>query len=277
MIIGIDIDDTITNNCEVWFDLYNKYTKCQQCEFEKSCVTRDSDDKKCDKTIILTDAYKWNFYDEYPQTVKDNLFAALEKQDMYYDNLSILDNAKNTIQELMDSGHQVIFISATFKEYQERKKSWILSNFPDLKEDDIIFTSQKHLINVDVMIDDNLDYASKFNCPFIRFKQPWNSNRPQDLYTDNVLICSNWNEIERYFISQNIILPETVDREVVYNQATMDLIEGIKNAKNNQECITILNPYIKLWQEQGILIGIARMSDFLGRFAQDVEDEINKK
>ena len=27
MIIGIDIDDTITNHCEVWFDIYNKYFK----------------------------------------------------------------------------------------------------------------------------------------------------------------------------------------------------------------------------------------------------------
>lgn len=260
MIIGIDIDDTITNHCEVWFDIYNNYYKIDN-----------------DKVIELNDAYKWNFYDEYPIETKDRLFLALQNQDRYYDNLIILDNVKNTISEIIDSGNDVVFISATNKEYQETKKQWILSNFPDLTEDSIIFTSQKHLINVDLMIDDNLDYASKFTCPFILFKRPWNTNRPSELYTDNILICSNWFEIEKYLVSQGVIAPELINKDVEYSKATMDLIEGIKNAKDNKECIDILNPYIKLWQEQGILIGISRIYDFLGRFAQDVDDEINKK
>ena len=229
-----------------------------------------------DKTILLSDAYKWDFYDEYPEDTKQRLFDALDDQDKYYDNLIVLDNVKKTIQELIDSGHQVIFISATDKKRQERKKAWMLANFPMIDEDSIIFTAQKNLINVDVMIDDNLNYASKFTCPFILFKQPWNTNRETNLYTDNTLICSNWKEIEKYFIAQEVISPEVIDKEVVYNQATMDLIEGIKNAKDNQECIDILNPYIKLWQEQGILIGIARISEFLGKFAQDVDNEIKQ-
>lgn len=260
MVIGIDIDDTITNHCETWFKIYNENYRTDN-----------------DKIILLSDAYKWDFYNEYPQETKDHLFLALQNQDMYYDNLIILENVKNTVKEVIDSGNQVVFISATNKEFQERKKSWILANFPDLAEDNIIFTAQKNLINVDLMIDDNLDYASKFSCPFILFKRPWNSNRPQNLYTDNILICSNWNEIEKFLISQGVIVPEAIDKEVVYNKATMDLIDGIKNAKSNQECIDILNPYIKLWQEQGILIGVARMSDFLGKFAQDVENEIDGK
>lgn len=260
MIIGIDIDDTITNHCEVWFKIYNENY-------------RENEDKK----LVLSDAYKWNFYDEYAPEIKERLFSALENQDMYYDNLTLLDNVKNTIQEIFESGHQIIFISATHKPFQERKKAWILSNFPELTEDNIIFTAQKNLINVDVMIDDNLDYASRFTCPFILFKRPWNTNRESSLYTDNVLICANWSEIEKYLLSQKVILPETINKEIVYSEATTKLIEGIKNAKTNQECIDILNPYIQLWQEQGILIGIAKMSDFLGKFAQDVEEDMNQK
>lgn len=258
MIIGIDIDDTITNHLEVWLDIYNEYCR---------------DDN--DPILQVSDAYKWSFYDDYSENTKNNLLKSLSYQGLYFDKIRILNNVKNTIQELIDSGNQIYFISATSKEYQDKKKEWLLNELPMIDESNIIFSEKKELFNVDIMIDDNLSYASKFKCPFILFKRPWNSNREPELYTDNILICSNWDEIESYFISQNVIVPEAIDKEVVYSKATTDLIEGIKNAKTNQECIDILNPYITMWQEQGILIGISRMSDFLGRFAEDVEKEIN--
>ena len=69
-----------------------------------------------DKTIFLSDAYKWDFYDEYPTETKEHLFLALENQDLYFERLKILDNVKKTIKELVDSENQVILISATGKE-----------------------------------------------------------------------------------------------------------------------------------------------------------------
>lgn len=259
MIIGIDIDDTITNHCETWFDLYNKYFK--------------TDD---DKIILLSDAYKWNFYDEYPEETRKHLFYALDEQDKYFEQLKLLDNVRVVIQELIDSENQIILISATNKEYQERKKQWILEQLPMLNEDNIIFTSQKALINVDLMIDDNLDYGSKFKCPFILFRRPWNIGREKELYTDNILVCSNWNEIEKYLFSQGIISPTVIDKETMFSEATTKLIEGIKSAKDNQECINILNPYIAKWQKQGILIGIAQMSNFLSRLSEDVDTDLKQ-
>lgn len=229
-----------------------------------------------DKTIILSDAYKWDFYDEYPTETKEHLFLALENQDLYFERLKILDNVKKTIKELVDSGNQVILISATGKEYQERKKEWILHELPMLTEDNIIFTQQKNLINVDIMIDDKLEDASKFNCPYILFKRPWNTARGNALYTENILICSNWYEIEKYLFGQDLIAISTIDKETVFSDATIKLIEGIKNAKDNQECIDILNPYISKWQKQGILIGIAQMSSFLGKFSEDVDKDLKE-
>ena len=49
MVIGIDIDDTITNHCETWFKIYNENYRTDN-----------------DKIILLSDAYKWNVYDQYP-------------------------------------------------------------------------------------------------------------------------------------------------------------------------------------------------------------------
>lgn len=260
MIIGIDIDDTITNHCEVWFDIYNKFYKNDKSTY-----------------LSLSDAYKWNFYDEYQDETKHNLFLALGDQIRYYENLSLLENVNTTIKEIIDSGNKVIFISATEKQYQEDKKRWLLEKIPMITENDIIFTSQKNIINVDVMIDDNLDYASKFNCPFILFKRPWNTGREQSLYTDNILICSNWYEIEKYLFSINVISPMVVDKETTFSDATLNLINGIKNSSSNEECIKILNPYISKWQKQGILIGIAQTSTFLNKLAEEVDLDIKRK
>lgn len=257
MIIGIDIDDTITNHCEVWFDIYNTHFKSDK-----------------DEQIKLSDAYKWDFYNEYDNNTKIRLFDALQEQKLYYEKLELLDDVSKVLKELIDSGNQIILISATKKEYQENKKTWILEQLPMLKEDNIIFTSQKNLINVDLMIDDNLEYGSKFKCPFILFRRPWNIGREKELYTDNILICSNWDEIEKYLFSQNIISPEVIDKETVFSDATIKLIDGIKKAKDNSECIKILNPYISKWQKQGILIGIAQMSGFLNKLAEDVDNDI---
>ena len=260
MIIGIDIDDTITNHCETWFDLYNKNHRIDD-----------------DKIILLSDAYKWNFYDEYPESTREHLFSALDNQDEYFKQLKLLDNVRIVIQEIIDSGNQIIFISATGKEHQERKKQWLLEQLPMINEDSIIFTAQKTLINVDLMIDDNLEYGSKFKCPFILFRRPWNVGREKELYTDNILICSNWNEIEKYLFSQGVISPTVIDKETVFSEATTNLIEGIKNAKDYQECINILNPYIAKWQKQGILIGIAQMSSFLSKLSEDVDADLKEK
>ena len=241
-----------------------------------SMFSTEIDDKIGDKTIILSDAYKWNFYDEYPAETKERLFSALDDQDSYYEQLKLRDNVKKTIKELVDSGNRVILISSTSKEYQERKKEWVLHELPMLTEDDVIFTQQKNLINVDLMIDDKLEDASKFKCPYILFKRPWNTARESSLYTDNILICSNWYEIEKYLFSQDLIAPSTIDKETTFSDATVKLIEGIKNAKDNQECIDILNPYISKWQKQGILIGIAQMSTFLGKLSEEVDKDIKE-
>ena len=260
MIIGIDIDDTITNHCEVWFDIYNKHFKTNE-----------------DKEIHLSDAYKWDFYNEYSASTKEHLFCALDCREEYYKNLKILDNVKKTISELLESGNQVILISATSKGFQEEKKKWILKELSMLTEDDIMFTQQKNLINVDLMIDDKLEEASNFKCPYILFRRPWNIGREQNLYTDNILICSNWYEIEKYLFSQDLIAISSVDKETVFSDATLKLIEGIKNAKDNKECVEILNPYISKWQKQGILIGIAQMSNFLGVLSEDVDKAIKEE
>ena len=260
MRIGIDIDDTMTNHCETWFEAYNKYYKFSG---------------KPDMTIY--DAYKWDFYDDWDKEDKDALILALQSE-YYFDNLMLLPNVKKVIEEIISSGNEVIVISSTYKEFQEQKKHWLLNQLPMLSEDDIIFTAQKERINVDVMIEDNLDYAKKFNCPFLLFNRPWNSNRPSYEYPENIIRVGSWKDIEEILLKMgaiNIQLGGSTDES--FSEATQKLIQGIKEATTDKECIDLLNPYIKLWQQQGMLIGMKQINDATMLVVEDIIKDINEK
>jgi 5'(3')-deoxyribonucleotidase len=259
MIIGIDIDDTITKNCDNWFKIFNeKYKPSNQ------------------EPLQISDAYKWHFYDDWDKENRKKLFDALGDES-YYDNLEFFPNAINTISKIVNSDNKVVLISSTYKEYQEAKKNWILEKIPILSESDIIFTPNKELINVDVMIDDNLDYAKKFKCPFLLFRRPWNTNRPFDEYTDNIINVANWDEIEKTLTKMGVINIEITGYDNTFTEATMKLINGIKEAKTDKECIDLLNPYIKMWQQQGILIGMKQINDATVLVVEDIIKEINEE
>lgn len=255
MIVGIDIDDTMTNHCESWFNAYNKYFKAL-----------DAQDLK------VEDATNWDFYNDWKESDKEQLMKAIHT-DSYYDNLYILPNVKETIQAILDSDNQVVIISATYPESQDRKRDWLLSQLPMLSPDDIIFTKYKERIAVDVMIDDNLAYASKFKCQFILFKRPWNTNQDYKLYTPNIIIADSWEYIKEVLTSMGIISSK-IATEPSLTKATKDLINGIKNAQTDEECLKLINPYIRLWQQQGMLIGMRQINDAIITVTNSVIDDI---
>ena len=196
----------------------------------------------------------------------------------YFDNISLLPSVKKVIEEILSSENEVIIISSTYKEFQEQKKNWLLNQLPMLKEDDIIFTVQKERINVDVMIEDNIDYAKRFNCPFLLFNRPWNSNRPDYEYSDNIIRVGNWKDIEEILIQMGAInIQFGGNTDETFSEATQKLINGIKEAKTDKECIDLLNPYIKMWQQQGMLIGMKQINDATMLVVEDIIKEINAK
>lgn len=253
MIIGIDIDDTMTNHCETWFNAYNKDFK--------------SPDKK---ELTINDAYKWNFYDDWEENEKQVLMNAMHSE-YYFDNISLLPNVASVISKILENNNEVVIISSTYKEFQDKKKNWLLDQLPMLKEDDIIFTKQKERINVDIMIEDNLDYAKRFNCPFLLFNRPWNSNRPSYEYSNNIVRVGSWKDIEEVLTNMGVISKDITSS---FSESTKQLIDGIKNAQTDKECIELLNPYIKMWQQQGMLIGMKQIDDAIKMVVSDVAQDM---
>ena len=260
MIVGIDIDDTMTNHCNSWFQVYNDHFKKENVE-----------------DLKIEDAYKWNFYDDWDKENKELLMSALtSKHPDYYKHLQLFQDVEDVVIKIINSGNTVIIISATSKDLREAKKKWLLEQIPILTEDDIIFTNNKSLINVDVMIDDNLLTAKDFRCPYLLYRRPWNSNKLPYEYSDNIILVENWKDIEEVLIDMNIIDEHMDKSDTIFSKATKELIVGLKNAKSDKEYIEILNPYIKLWQQQGMLIGMRQINDATMVIIDDVIKDMKK-
>lgn len=259
MIVGIDIDDTMTNHCETWFNLYNKKYK-----------------KENQEPLQISDAYKWDFYNDWEEEQKNKLLKTLDDPD-YFKRIKLFDNVKEVITKIINSENKVIIISSTYKELQQKKKEWILEQLPMLNEENIIFTTNKEIINVDIMIDDNLAYANRFKCPFLLYRQPWNTGRPYSEYSENIINVGNWKEVENILSDMGAINIQITGYDTNFTEATSKLIKSIKNAKTDKECVDILNPYIKLWQQQGMIIGMKQINDATMLVIEDVIKEMNAK
>ena len=168
MIIGIDIDDTISDLSEIFLKYATMYNKEKEINFE------------IDKTQWELDkAYGWNdnnFFEFSKKYLKKLLNEAKPKK-----------NCVNIIDKLREEGHKIIIITARNNEELSDPyaitEEWLKLN--NIKYDKLIVNSSKKeedCINnkVDVFIDDRLENCEsvhkKLNIPVLLFNSVYNTN-----------------------------------------------------------------------------------------------------
>lgn len=78
-----------------------------------------------------------------------------------YDSLLPLDYAVSTLEALHNKGHKIVFVSAIKGDHHKSKYYFLKKHFPFLSG--VVFTKEKHFVNLDVMIDDRCDVLNKFD------------------------------------------------------------------------------------------------------------------
>jgi 5'(3')-deoxyribonucleotidase len=95
-------------------------------------------------------------------------------------NLPVRSGAQNAVQQLLDAGHDIYVITACLESSPamggiiQDKLEWLQEHFPQICPTRIVFTSQKHLVNVDLLIDDGPHNIEAFPNQTIVFDAPWN-------------------------------------------------------------------------------------------------------
>ena len=150
--VGIDLDDTINNLVDVWVDCYNK----------------DYNDN-----VKIEDIKSWHI-GEYTKAGKD--FYKYLDDGKLFKNLLIKNGAAEIIERLCKE-HEVYIVTAS-PSYNEGvcddKVNFIKKHMPFFPIKNIIFITNKSLLDLDVLIDDGIHNFEDFKGTKIVFDKPWN-------------------------------------------------------------------------------------------------------
>ena len=166
------MDDTIENLGETWVAYLNE-------KYGTSV-------KRCDVT-------DWDISKSFPSISKHEVFAPLFDKKMWK-RVKPLPGAVEYLKRLMDDGHKVLIVTASHQNSVAIKLNHVLFKyFPFFTYKDVIVTTQKQLINGDIMIDDaphNLEGGKYFG---ILVSAP--HNRSYDAEKNGFVRADNWDEI----------------------------------------------------------------------------------
>lgn len=129
----VDMDDTLENLCEEWVNYLNdKYGT----EVEHSDIT------------------EWDMSKAFPTINKELVYAPLFDKALW-ERLTPLPGAVEKVHQLIKDGHKVVIVTASHQDTVSLKLNSVLFKyFPFFTHNDVIVTSQKQLVQGDVLVDD---------------------------------------------------------------------------------------------------------------------------
>lgn len=119
-----------------------------------------------------------------------------------FSDLALIEGAKEGITEILSKGSQVCFVTKPVGHSLScvaEKQSWVDKHFPEIGSDNMVFTSQKHRVIGNYLIDDMPENHKLFNGKRILFDQPWNQEKCGHIDYRAV----SWKEITDYLLDNN--------------------------------------------------------------------------
>lgn len=196
MRLGIDVDLTLVDTGSEWWrwlsDCGNYYRERGIFKFKEK------------EGISKLDYDLTKYFPDYEERCRHNPFG-FWKQENLYDWLKPLPHSVVVLKQLVEAGHDIVFISHCHGGHFKSKVDWLKRHFPfaDIGvKGGFIATKEKYLVNVDVMIDDRIENLLHF--PDEVIKVYFNT-----IYTDNDFVRSDvdmitsidngWLDIKDYF------------------------------------------------------------------------------
>jgi 5'(3')-deoxyribonucleotidase len=172
MVVCVDVDDVLCNLQEVVVDIFNKrfgsrYTIEDFTEYDIMNVLPTQD------AVVMKDIYG---------------------ETGLYDKVKPLHGAQESLEKLVNLGHQVYLVTAAIPSTYGEKVAFIKRFFPYIDDGHIICMKHKWMFKCDIMIEDNLQtLLAKPYYHRVCFDRPW--NRAVSDWTYDIRRCKNWNEI----------------------------------------------------------------------------------
>lgn len=151
--IGIDWDDCIA-------------------PFNSIACEMATEEFKMTPALTINDVTSWE------NTGRASVIKQFYKDEVLYINQSnrISDMTKKCVRKLMEIA-DVYIITAVYPDFMGIRAKQIMEAFPELPQDKIILGAAKHLVQFDMILDDNI--CNVLNSPAeypVLMRKPWNTN-----------------------------------------------------------------------------------------------------
>lgn len=173
-IIGVDLDDVLWGLLDAWIFRYNEIV---------------------DDDMVPDDIKSWDIAKYIRKGTKEMLFYILEQND-FWETVQPYADAQKYLKQLMDDGYDVVIVTASSHKTLNAKLERFYELFPFIKEEQVIVTKRKQMIDMDVLIDDNPENLRDASYHKFLFDTP--HNEAFDEAEIGAVRTYDWREIYEY-------------------------------------------------------------------------------
>lgn len=169
------MDSTLNNITDLWLAKYNK----------------DYNDNLTNK-----DLKAWEINEFVKPECGMKIFDYILQPNFFID-LDLYDLDAPDVVEWLKNYAEVYIVTAYHPYVCKDKADWIAKYLPKFNQRNIIFCNQKHLLELDYLIDDNPHTCEQFKGQYILMDYPWNKS-----LGDKYPRMENWLQVQEYFIKK---------------------------------------------------------------------------
>lgn len=173
--LAVDIDNTLWDLITPWITYYNILYK---------------------DNIKYEDITEYEFFDLLKTATKDDMLNLLNSEE-FWNSVLPYEDSFEYLKKLNDEYELYIVTSTSYKTPRE-KFDRLFNIFDFLTEDQLIITSKKYLLNVDIMVDDCADCLRGDYIKFL-INEPYN----QDVIDDTIIRVDNLRDVYNYLHKLN--------------------------------------------------------------------------
>lgn len=169
MRIGVDIDQVLNNMLEKIIPIYNQ---------------------KYDDTLLFGDITGYDLRPFIKPECK-NIFSEFANDELIM-SLEMAPDAVHVLTEL-STHHDLYFVTAGHPYTMRARDDWLQKHLPFYKSRQLIGCCDKHLLNIDVLIDDYEDNLIGGHYYKLLFDKPWNKHVSTRIF--NIKRIFDWGEV----------------------------------------------------------------------------------
>ena len=149
--------------------------------------------EKYGTSVKYEDVTEWDMTKSFPTLTREQIYGAELEEDLY-ERLEPYVNAVKYVKQLLDDGHIIYIVtSSPYQVIKCKIERVILKFFPFLSWENIIITSNKKMINGDVLIDDGIHNLLGGKYKKLLMSAPY--NKKFNAEENGMVRVNNWVEI----------------------------------------------------------------------------------